>query len=162
MIDQINKAFAEVDTQIIESHINFANKKLDGAKEYADEMRVRFKKGEVQHLTSGYGRFCEYTAKVEWFGSKAMYALLSGRGREGALEKITEVAKGKIEKRNHKIIKALNKKGINEIDDFELTHFSDGYEGIFFVDGHEVVIKTFLAGGHNVQCLHIRTTVKVK
>ena len=67
-----------------------------------------------------------------------------------------------INKRDKKVVDALIKNGVNDIPDFKVNHRGDGYHGFFDVGGHKVTINTVLAGGHNVQCLHQRTTVKVK
>jgi hypothetical protein len=75
---------------------------------------------------------------------------------------VTKNTQAKIDRRNAQIMNALGKKGVTEIPEFELVEYSDGLEGYFDVAGHKVHIRTILAGGYNIQCLHARTLVKIK
>ena len=56
---------------------------------------------------------------------------------------------------------ALRKKEVTEIPEFKLVEYSNGVEGFFDVAGHKVHIRTILAGGYNIQCLHARTLVNI-
>lgn len=162
MQQQINNAFAALNERLHQQDQKWAAAKIDGARQYIEQMKEKFAAGEVQHLTSGYGRFCYSAAVNEWFGSKSMAALLTGHGRQGGLDNMAKNTQALIDKRDARIIKALNKKGITEIPEFELVEISDGVEGVFYIDQHRVSIKTILAGGYNIQRLHNRTLIKVK
>jgi hypothetical protein len=86
---------------------------------------------------------------------------LTHRSPEAQEKLIAKNVAGLIAKRDATIIKALTKAGITSLPEFTLTETSDGYEGTFWIDGHRVTIRTILAGGYNIQCLHQRTLVKV-
>lgn len=139
---------------------SFAAHKLETLADYVTEAREAFKRGE-NDFTSGYGIFDTTMAQIQHFGSKAMHGLLYGRGRVAALENMRKNTDMLIAKRHAQIVSALTKKGIRQIEAFELVEVSDGYEGTFVVDGHRVTIRTILAGGYNVQRLHVRCLVKV-
>ena len=165
MLNQINKAFATLDAKMYETQLAWAINR----KEAIAEFRYN------NHQGPTYGRPVSETAKNwgkdSWgfieamyavSGGKTWYRLLSETSAASLASVIRKNVDGLIASRNNRIIKALEKKGITEIQDFELTERSDGYEGTFNVDGHVVTIKTILAGGYNIQCLHARTLIKVK
>jgi hypothetical protein len=170
MQDQINKAFAALNQRLHTSHQEFAIHKLDGVKVFISNAKAEYEDGSNQFREvnwRGCSNFNHHLANLAWFGSASMMNLLYERGRVGALEAMAKNTDRVIAKRDANIIKALEKKGVTSIPDFELIDFeliecSDGFEGEFHVDGHIVTIRTILAGGYNIQCLHQRTLIKVK
>ena len=165
MQDQINKAFAALNQRLHTSHQEFAIHKLDGFKTFIDNTKAEYENSSNQFREvnwRGGSNFNHHLANLAWFGSVSMMNLLCGRGRAGALEAMAKNTDRVIAKRDANIIKALEKKGVTSIPDFELIECSDGVEGKFHVDGHIVTIRTILAGGYNIQCLHQRTLIKVK
>ena len=97
-----------------------------------------------------------------YFGSETMYDLIRWNKLEIIIEKIQKQTQAKIDRRNAQIMNALRKKEVTEIPEFKLVEYSNGVEGFFDVAGHKVHIRTILAGGYNIQCLHARTLVNIK
>lgn len=148
MLNQIEKAFVTLDARMLERQMEWAARRREAVK--AAEAAVEKGKWYSERL---------WNARIEAAGGKAWAGILLSYNWDTLVEmNVTAL----IAKRNAKIVAALTKNGVTEIPDFELVECSDGVEGMFNVAGNIVTIKTILAGGYHIQCLHQRTLVKVK
>jgi len=146
----ITAAFADLNAKMLERQLEWAYKRQAAVKALVEELSPKRRK---------MGEWAYYDAVFAAAGGKTWFNLLT---YGGIAKNVTKNVDAIIANRDAKIIAALAKAGITEIAPFELTHTSDGVEGHFDIDGHRVTIKTILAGGYNIQCLHQRTTVKVR
>ena len=163
MLNQINKAFADLDEKMHISAIEFVkDKRANFSAKYAEreaQLKEKIANGEL-HPTRKYQLLFEW--KVNYYGSQAMMNIIEHRSLQDALDMAQKNVQGKIDRRNAQIINALTKKEVTEIPEFELVEYSNGLEGYFDVAGYKVHIRTILAGGYNIQCLHARTLINIK
>jgi hypothetical protein len=153
MQKQLDTAFAELNQKMLDRQLAWVENRRIAVKELIVELTPKRR---------SLGEFTYYDKVFTAAGGKTWFNMMSGRNAEQIRELVEKNVQKLIANRNAKIITALTKKGITEIPDFELTEISDGYEGIFYIGEHRVEIRTILAGGYNIQCLHQRTLVKVK
>lgn len=166
MQTQLDNAFAALNAKILERQLTWFEARNAAVRAYYNSDERKAALGDWGKLTrkENEDRRKADVAKLESIaGGKtwlaAIWANPSEANRKAFIERNV---KGLIARRDAQIIKALNKVGITEIPEFTLVETSDGLEGTFNVAGHVVTIRTILAGGYNIQCLHQRTLVKVK
>lgn len=162
MINQINNAFADLDKKMHNSAVDFVTgRKENWAKLYDakhKELLEQVKTGEIKRIT--HSNIMNNWVR-NYFGSDKMHSLIRWNKIEVILEKIEKETQAKIDRRNAQIIDALSRKEVTEIPEFTLVEYSNGLEGFFDVAGHKVHIRTILAGGYNIQCLHTRTLINI-
>jgi len=141
MLEQIEKAFIELDGKMLERQTAWAMERYDALRAHSGKWN--------------------YAERCEIAGGKGWYNQMSGSNKAMLTEYVAKNISAIIAKRNARIVNALEKKDITTIPEFTLVHHSDGSEGFFNVGGHAVIIETILAGGYNIQCLHQRTLIKV-
>ena len=107
---KINTAFAALNEKLIASDQSFAARKRQTVREFIELSRTN---NHPRHQVNG--RFYDRAAKEEHYGSKSMMKLLDGFSEIAALANMKKNTLASIAKRDAQIIKALAKKGINEI-----------------------------------------------
>jgi len=153
MLNEINKAFAKLDALMYTKQLKWVLERKNALKEY--EAAYCLKPKSEQNI------WVKYPEMHRLCGGKTWYGIIADNSVKMLPQIIRKNVDALIAKRNARIIAALNKKDITEIEPFELEEYGDGFEGVFYVDGHCVSIRTILAGGYNIQCLHQRTLIKV-
>lgn len=150
MIKTLEKVFAEMDVEFEANQIEWAFGRMSAIREFrASE--------EANKL--GYSEYYHRLWNIA--GGKTWYNVFNGRNQEMVRELVIKNCKAIADKRNATIANKLAKAGVTEIGDIEFHRTTDGFNGVFLFENTRVEIRTILAGGYNIQCLHQRTLVYV-
>jgi hypothetical protein len=154
IIAKLNDIFADMDAKVLEGTQQWAKGRVKDIKE--------FKQSE-EWKTSGTDKYQKLFGIA---GGKSWYNMFDGRNASMIEECVVKHCAAVARKRNESIEAKLVKAAVTEVISETFTHTNDGFNGVYVVStdaGKKVVtIDTILAGGYNIQCLHLRVLVKVK
>ena len=162
---QIDTAFSKLNDSIFARQLQWFEGRNSAVREYygSEERKAVMDAWSTRTRKDNEEVRANDKAKLEnMAGGKAwLNAIWANPSEEDRKTFVQKNVKASIAKRDTQIIKALEKVGVTSIPDFELVEVSDGLEGTFYVADKKVSIRTIVAGGYNIQCLHNRTLVKV-
>lgn len=152
--------------RLCESFVSFDARVLAATQEWALARATELREFQASDERKALGRnqYRLYAKLFEIAGGKTWYALLNNSNAriEQLVIKHCAVAAAK---RNLAIEKKLVKAGVTDITGESVVFSSDGFNGLYEVatptGACHVKIATIVAGGHNIQCLHLRVLVTV-
>lgn len=160
IFEALNTMFVELDAKMVVDQKAWAKGRVAAIKEFKASNKFRNEAGRITDQHGYYG------ALFATAGGKTWYNVFNGRNEAMINEFVEKNCKAISEKRNANIARKLNKEGVTNVLSAEVIRTSGGFNGTFAVEtntGRKVVtIQTIYAGGHNVQCFHQRTLVKVR
>ena len=153
IVKSLSSFFAEQDKKIEDRDVEWAMERVAAIAEYK-------KANDHGRRTNS---FAYYEGLFAAAGGKTWYNLFYGRNRPMIEEAVRKAARSTAAKRNHKIADKLQKKGVEEVLEASVVYCTDGFRGVFKINGDKfVTIESILAGGYNIQRLHQRVLVNVK
>lgn len=164
--EMISKELAKYDEDIIKGEVLFA-------KETAQEI-MEWRQNNPRPTPKQYNNKDDYrmacaihaATPLNMAGTQGLYDVIGHGWSERREETIIKSAETKIAKRNTKIANKLKKAKITKVGASEIKRTNDGFEGYYKVDTEtgtkDIVIRTIIAGGYNIQCLHLRVLVNIK
>lgn len=148
--DALTALLAETDAKVLADSLTRIEARYQAAIEWSKTANRR-----------EMGEHAYYTKLFDLAGGKTWWQALSGRSTQGRAEVITKNCEAVAAKRNATIEAKLNKAGITEIEQAEVIWNKDGFDGIYRAGSKRIEIRTILAGGYNIQCLHMRVLVHI-
>lgn len=111
--------------------------------------------------------FSRSSAKFNWIADmgygKGDYMLAAYESKAEIEKKMKKQAAAKLLKIDTAVVKKINV-DVNSVEKLFFREGKDGYfEGAWKINGDKLFsFDTFYAGGHNIQCFHVRTKYKFK
>jgi hypothetical protein len=157
ILAKLNEVFSPMDAEVLAASQVWAKGRKQALREFKDS-------DEAKEMRRDQGRY--YRRLYAIAGGKTWYDVFDGRN-DAMIEAIVEKnCAATVRQRNAKIAAKLEKAGVTEVLSEEFTHTRDGFDGVFAVKTDagikRVIIRTIRAGGHNIQCLHLRVLVNVR
>lgn len=146
----LETAFIEMDAEVLEKQTAWALKRAVAVREFkaSDEGRAMAR-----------NQYAYYDHLFSIAGGKSWYNVFSGRNDKMITEFVAKNCKAIADKRNATIVAKLAKIGVTEIGTLEYKRTNDGFNGVFSFNNAWIEIRTIIAGGYNIQCLHERTLI---
>ena len=155
MLKLLENAFAAFDAENAAKSLAWANDRVEALKAFKAS-------DEYKELSRDAWKL--YPRMFNLCGGKSWYQIFNYERGEQLAATMAKNSKAIADKRNATIVAKLTKIGVTEADLGNLTYSrtnDGGYNGVFSFQGAAVEIRTIVAGGYNVQCLHQRTLVYV-
>ena len=153
IVIKLNEIFADMDAKVLASTQEWAKGRVKAINEFK-------KSPEFKTCDRPYQKLFDIAGGKTWFN------MFDGRNASMIEECVVKHCAAVTRKRNESIEAKLTKASVTEVISENFIHTNDGFNGIFAVNtdaGKKIVtIDTILAGGYNVQCLHLRVLVKVR
>lgn len=154
---RLDELLAPMDAEVLEATQEWAKDRAQALREFKTSDEYKAISRDASRL---YGRMFEIA------GGKTWYRVFNGNSQAIIAEFVAKNCAAIVAKRNASIAAKLAKAGANEVISEELARTKDGFNGTFVINtdaGRKVVtIDTIMAGGYNIQCLHLRVLVKVR
>lgn len=153
---KLNEVFTPLDSEVLAASLQWAKQRKQAMLEFQSSDEYKALRGNSVK---------RYNRVIEIAGGKSWYGVMCGCD-ESIAEFVTKNCARIAESRNTRITDKLKKAGITEILSEEISHTDDGFNGVFGINTDQgpkrVKVETVRAGGHNIQCLHLRVLVKIK
>lgn len=155
-MEKLDEVFAPMDAIVVEAAKKWGVERFEAVKAFICTKEYK----QITNTTAKYDKLHEIA------GGKTWYNIFNGRNKILIEEFMVKNCEMVVKKRNVSIAKKLEKAGVAEVLGETLYDTKDGFNGFFKVVTDKgiknVNVETIMAGGYNIQCLHLRVLVKVK
>jgi len=154
---QIAPAFEEATAKVVESTYNWViNHREDYKQAISGKSLTEEGRLERSVITRQYNNIM----------GKGWFNVATTGNSKSIMEFVEKNAEATKQKRTNAVVKKLEKAGVTEFEEFNLVHTDNSFNATFTAKTEKglkkVTIETIYAGGHNIQCLHMRTLIKIK